>query len=194
VAHLLERSARAANVDDFGMRLAEKRVLSNLGPIGLMVMEQPTVRKALDTLVRYGPVHNEAFRLRIEESEGDLILRPVLIFRRPQPVNQATQLIIGVVYRIFRTLLGSAWKPRCVYFSQRAPVSLEACRRLFGIRVDFNADFDAIVSAASDLELPIPNSDPVMARYVQPDAGFVFRDPEPPPSRLAVATYEHHAS
>jgi AraC-like DNA-binding protein len=167
VAQLLETSARATNIDDFGMRLAEKRVLSNLGPIGLMVREQPTVRKALDTLIRYGPMHNEALRLRIEESDGDVILKPVLIFRRPQPVNQAMQLIIGVVYRIFRTLLGSAWKPGLVCFSQSAPRSLDACRRLFGTRVKFSADFDAIVCAASDLELPIPNSDAVMARYVQ---------------------------
>lgn len=167
VARLLDASARAAKIDDFGMRLAEKRVLSNLGPIGLMVREQPTVRKALETLVRYGPMHNEALQLRITESDGSLILEPVLLFRRPLPVNQAIQLITGVVYRILRTLLGSCWKPREVCFTQSAPLSLDACRRLFGTRVSFNSDFDAIACPASDLELPIPNSDPVMGRYVQ---------------------------
>jgi AraC-like DNA-binding protein len=167
VARLLEASARGANIDDFGMRLAEKRRLSNLGPIGLMVREQPTVRKALETLARYGPFHNESLRLRITETDGRVLLSPVLLFRRPLPVNQGVQLIIGVLYRIFRILLGDAWRPQAICFTQSAPRSREACRRLFGIHVGFNHDFDGIVCAARDLELPIPHSDPVMARYVQ---------------------------
>jgi hypothetical protein len=48
---LLEASAEAAGLDDFGLRLAEKRGLATLGPVGLLVREQPTPRKALEALI-----------------------------------------------------------------------------------------------------------------------------------------------
>jgi Arabinose-binding domain of AraC transcription regulator, N-term len=41
VLHLLEDSARAAGIEDFGLRLAERRSLSNLGPVGLLVRVAP---------------------------------------------------------------------------------------------------------------------------------------------------------
>jgi hypothetical protein len=44
VAELLDASASAARVDDFALRLAQRRGLSNLGPLALIVREQPTVR------------------------------------------------------------------------------------------------------------------------------------------------------
>ena len=43
VAELLEASATAARVEDFALRLAKRRGLSNLGPLALIVREQPTL-------------------------------------------------------------------------------------------------------------------------------------------------------
>jgi hypothetical protein len=44
---LLERSAAAAGIEDFGLRLAAMRRLAHLGPVGLIVREEPTVRHAI---------------------------------------------------------------------------------------------------------------------------------------------------
>ena len=44
VATLLERSAQASGQDDFGLRLAERRRFSNLGPLSLVIREEPDVR------------------------------------------------------------------------------------------------------------------------------------------------------
>jgi hypothetical protein len=46
-SRLLEVSAKAAKVDNFGLRLSERRLLSNLGPVGLLAREQRTVRAAM---------------------------------------------------------------------------------------------------------------------------------------------------
>lgn len=64
---LLEASARAAKVDDFGLRLAETRSLSVLGPLGLLIREEATMRDALSSLMRYILLHNEAMYLGLEE-------------------------------------------------------------------------------------------------------------------------------
>jgi len=77
VLHLLEESARAAGIEDFGLRLAERRSLSNLGPIGLLIREQPTVRKAIEAYIRYGWLHAESVVLRLEEP-GNLVVLSVV--------------------------------------------------------------------------------------------------------------------
>src|SRR6266550_6149989 len=48
VRHLLEATAVAAGIDDFGLRMAERGGLSNLGPVALIVREQPTIGAAIE--------------------------------------------------------------------------------------------------------------------------------------------------
>src|SRR5512134_932286 len=50
VRQLLEASAERSGVEGFGLLMAEARRLSNLGPLGLLVREQPTLRLAVETL------------------------------------------------------------------------------------------------------------------------------------------------
>ena len=49
VAKLLETSAAESRVEDFGLRLSKARRLSNLGPFSLVVREETTARRALET-------------------------------------------------------------------------------------------------------------------------------------------------
>jgi hypothetical protein len=70
VRELLEASAAAAGIDDFGLRLAEKRELANLGPLGLLVRDQPTVRQAIEAWIQNRKVHTDSVTLRVEERDG----------------------------------------------------------------------------------------------------------------------------
>src|SRR5690242_997805 len=88
LGRLLESSARAAKVDDFGLRLAETRSLAVLGPVGLLLCQEPTAREAMLALVRYIRLHNEAMIIRFEESGGDAIISVELRLSRPAPVRQ----------------------------------------------------------------------------------------------------------
>jgi len=167
VRRLFEASAKAAGIDDFGLRLAEKRVLSNLGPLALVVRDQPTVRKALDALVQYIRFHNESMMVNLHEDEDTLVISPVLRVGRPVPTRQSVELTIGVLYRILRMLLGDRWKPLAVRFAHQAPTKLDRYRRFFRVPIEFGAEVDGLVCAARDLEAPIPAADPTMARYAQ---------------------------
>src|SRR5947199_7580743 len=44
VRRLLEMSAAASGVEDFALRIAKRGSLGTLGPVGLVIREQPTVR------------------------------------------------------------------------------------------------------------------------------------------------------
>ena len=54
VRSLLELAAERSGVETFGLRMAEKRRASNLGLLALLVREEPTLRRALDALSRFG--------------------------------------------------------------------------------------------------------------------------------------------
>ena len=167
VIRLLEASAKAAEVDTFGLRLSERRLLSNLGPVGLIAREQPTARMAIEALARYIWLHSDALSARIEEQDDLVIISPVLSVRRSLPTRQVTELQVGVLCRILRTFLGGAWKPQAICFTHGPPRTREIHRRQLGSRVEFGQDSNAVLCRARDLETPLPASDPVMARYIQ---------------------------
>jgi hypothetical protein len=68
VASLLERSAQQSGMEDFGLRLASLRRLSTLGPLSVVLRQEPDLRSALRLLAQYEHSYNEAMRLRLEES------------------------------------------------------------------------------------------------------------------------------
>ncbi|SDR60056.1 AraC family transcriptional regulator [Paraburkholderia tuberum] len=167
VRHLLEESAQVAGVEDFGLRMAETRQLENLGPLAIALREEPTLRKALNSLVRYFGLHNESLVLRIEEADGVAIFSQELIDARGS-LRQSVELGVCVMYRILKQLLGAGWKPRGICFTHSAPVSLATHRRLFvGTSVLFNQDFDGLVLAEADLDAAIMSYDPALAPHAR---------------------------
>lgn len=166
LGRLLEVSAKAAKVDDFGLRLAETRSLSVLGPVGLLVREEPTVRDALTSLMRFIRLHNEALYLRMEEREGEAFISVEVKLERPAPVRQGVELSVGVLYRVLRSLLGPHWRP-AVSFAHAPPRQLGTHRRFFGSRVSFLRDFNGIACSSLELDRAIPASDPLLAKYAR---------------------------
>ena len=118
---LLEATAKAADADDFGIRLAESRQLSTFGPVGLVMREQPTVRHAIRALMDNISLHNESASLILEEHDDIVIVRPDLAVPRGVPSYQAKDMVLGVVCRILSLLLGPAWRPQNVCFMRSAP-------------------------------------------------------------------------
>jgi AraC-like DNA-binding protein len=167
VRRLLEASAERSGVEGFGLLMAEARRLSNLGPLGLLIREQPTMRSALEALVRYSNRLNEALFLTIEESHDVVVLREELIVGGSGPVRQSTELAIGVAFRMLRTFLGSEWRPRRVCFAHDAPADRSIHERVFGRNVEFGHAFNGIVCARGDLDVVNPDADPVVAHLAR---------------------------
>jgi hypothetical protein len=118
---LLEASAERSGVEAFGLLMAEARRLSNLGPLGLLVREQPTLRLAIEAFARYARRLNEELLFTIQESGDVVVLREELIVGHASPVRQSTELAVGVAFQMLRSLLGPRWRPRRVCFAHDAP-------------------------------------------------------------------------
>ena len=167
VRQLLEASAQAAAVEDFGLQLARDRRISNLGPLSIVLREEPTARQALATLGRYLRLLNASLLTQIEDHGDLVIVREEVLIDGPGSIRQSIELAVGVMYRILVELLGPAWKPRRVCFAHRAPADLTSHRALFGAEPEFNSSFNGIVCAAKDLTARLPTHESGMSPYAR---------------------------
>jgi hypothetical protein len=121
VRALFEASATASGLDNFGLRMAETRQLSNLGAVALMAREEPTVRRFVRAMTRYSHVLNESLFLKLEESNGIAVLREEFLVRHHGSSRQATELLVGVTFRSLKFFLGPTWNPLRVCFVHAPP-------------------------------------------------------------------------
>ena len=167
VGALLELAASRGREPAFGLRMAESRRLSNLGPLGLLVRDQPTLRHALGTLIRHMHVHNQAMAVTLEEADGWVTIREDTSAEGGQSMRQAIEMAMGTTLRVLRIFMGGAWRPRLVCFAHTAPPGIAVHQRVFGQAVAFEQGYNGIVCNAADLNAPNPGADPVMARYTR---------------------------
>lgn len=154
VRELLEMAARTTGQEDFALRLAARRSLANLGPIGLVLMDEPTPRQALDTLCRYLKLLSSGMVVRIEEAGASVLVRQELLPVAGLPTRQSMELTTGMVFRVLRELIGPQWRPQQVCFMHRAPADLAAHRAFFGLAPLFDQGFNGLVCLQADLLAP----------------------------------------
>lgn len=183
---LLEAAADASACPTFGLRMAESRQLSDFGMMSLLISHQPTLRAALDTIVRYRHLVNESVAIFVEDGGKVVIIRQEVVLDAPS--RQATELAIGVVFRMCRALLGAHWHPLSVNFTHAPPLDMQVHRRLFGCALEFGAEFNGIVCLKADLDAPNPTGDPAMARHAQR-----FVESLPPVNAPSIARDVRHA-
>lgn len=164
-ARLLEAAAEASGCQTFGLRMAESRQLSDYGVMSLLISQQPTLRSALETSIRYRHLVNESVATLLEDMGKIVLIRQEVVLNTPS--RQGTELAIGVIFRLCRALLGPNWRPLSVSFTHAAPPDLQVYRRLFGCPVEFRQEFNGISCLAADLDAPNPTGDPAMARHAQ---------------------------
>ena len=107
VAGLLEASADKSGCSDFGLRMADRRRVSDLGIVGLLVLHQSTLSDVLDTMVRYRNLLNAALVLHVEEARDVAVVREELVVDFDAP-----KIIVRACRRNLVTPLSfCAWSP-----------------------------------------------------------------------------------
>ena len=167
VADLLERAATLSGAEDFGLRLAENRRLANLGPLSLVIREEPDLRGAVQTLIRYNHMYNQALHTRLIESDATATIRTELRFGQAAPARQSIELAVGSLFNILADLAGPRWRPLAVCFSHAGPADVSTHQRVFGIRVAFGHDFNGIVLRSADLDADNTLADPLLLPYAK---------------------------
>lgn len=167
VRQLLQNSAVATGLDDFGLQLAAQRSFSNLGPIGLVLKAEPSARAALDTLCRYLRLLNASLLTRLEERNGLLLISEDMVGEPGARFEQSMQLAVGVMHRILRELLGPNWQPLSVGFRQTSPEKPERFERFFNTRVAFGVGYNGLVCRSVDLSRSLQGSQPELVAFAR---------------------------
>ncbi len=164
---LLEISAKESGCSTFGLHMAEARVLSDFGPISLLLTHQPTTRMALQTIAQYRHLLNESLGMHIEDAGKNTLIREDIMTDYPGGTQQSTDMAVGVLMLIFRAILGEHWRPQAVHFTHPADSNLQVHRRLFGCPLNFGSDFNGVVCLKADMDRPNARADATMASYAQ---------------------------
>jgi AraC-like DNA-binding protein len=165
VARLLEVSAQESGCADFGLRLVPFRRLGTLGPLSVVLRDEPDLRSAVQLLARYERAYNEALHLRLDETQGLAAVEVWLAFGEPVPSNQSIDLVMGALVGILRTLVGSEWEPLVPTFARPEPPDPTPYRRLFGPGVRFDGTFTGLLFPSRDLDAPVVIADPSLRPY-----------------------------
>ncbi|MFX1760477.1 AraC family transcriptional regulator [Rhodococcus sp. As11] len=165
IARLLELSATATNRQDVGLRLAERRRLSSLGPLSVAIREEPNARSAVHMLIRYQHTYNEALFIDVTERDGLSRIALRVEPGEPMPVRQSTELAVAVIHQLLQHLLGDRWRPVSVSFEHGRPEDDSSHRRIFDAPLTFGGDCSGIVLYTSDLDQPNRLSDPLLRNY-----------------------------
>ena len=172
-ARLLELSAQRSGVADFALRLSELRGLGTLGPLSVVLRDEPDLRGALALLVRYEAAYNEALHLRMSQDDVLVTVSVWLEYGEPAPTGQALDLAMAALVGIIRQLVGADWEPLSSSFGHPAPADPAPYRRMFGPWVRFGQDSTGLVFHARDLDLPVVISDASLRPYTRTFLGTV---------------------
>jgi AraC-like DNA-binding protein len=167
IRRLLESSAAASGVEEFGLLMAERGALANLGPVALVVREQATVGDALKALARFIHIHHSGMRLLIDSRKDVVTLAIDLRGALSRAPRQSTEMALGSLHRIIRSLAGEDWRPLEAHLTHSPPRNRKYYRSFFGCPLVFNAENDALVISARDLERAIPSAHPLIANYLE---------------------------
>jgi AraC-like DNA-binding protein/transcriptional regulator with XRE-family HTH domain len=166
---LLEESAAAAHCLTFGLRMAERRGLADLGLVSLLIAHQSTLRDALSVLIQFRNRINSNLVASFEEFEGMVLIREHFALDPPMPSRQADDLALGVLDQMCRNVLGADWQPIAISLPYEPPPPSErpVYQRLFSSPIEFNSEFEGILIRQADLDRPNPRSDPALALHAR---------------------------
>jgi AraC-like DNA-binding protein len=168
VGWLLEESARLSGQEAFGLLLAETRSLANLGMLALVIREEPTLRAAVQSLVRYMRLQNAGVQPRLDEDQGDIALLHVGVNMQGHGVwRQTIEMSTGIGLRTLRVLTRNTFRPVAISFTHERPASLDVHHRVLGTAVEFSHECNAILCRVADLDMPISTADPTLNREVK---------------------------
>jgi AraC-like DNA-binding protein len=167
---LFHEAARRTGCAHFGLLCGRIWHLADMGLVGELVSNSPTLGRALQTLTVYQHLNSEggvAYLLR----RGDVVDIGYAIYL-PGVVgaSQIYDALMAGGCNFIRDLCGSSWAPSEVLFPYARPADIEPHQRFFRAPLRFDAEFCALRFPAHRLDRPIPDADPARLQIAEQKA------------------------
>lgn len=161
LCRVLEVAAARTSCAHIGLLAGKMWRLADLGDVGELVANCPTVRDALDSLIVHQHL-NSSGGLGFVLERGGIIDAGYAIYQ--SGVTQTDQFydaILAGTFNFLRELAGPAWLPAEIFVPHARPRDVAPYRRLLKVQPRFDAEFCAIRFDARWLAHPVEHSEPV---------------------------------
>ncbi len=154
----VELAAQVCGCETFGLRLAEGRDLSMLGPVWVLMQDASTVREMLRDLERHMFLHTAAITVTLQPTAEGLALSYAHAADAGVDDRQAVEWGVAMIVQELARRLETRWHPSAVQFRHRPPRDLRLHRRIFGPDVFFNQETSGFTVQRDVLDRPLSNS------------------------------------
>ena len=137
---------------DIGLLIADTFRPADLGLVGELAAEGPTVETALRNLVRLLRYNTLAGYPTFSTAGTSAMLGFDLRHCDFVGSNFVLEGATGMSFRFMQWLCGKSWRPDEIHFSRRAPSDLQPFHQFFGVPVRFSATEDAVLFSADWLK------------------------------------------
>ncbi|WP_250456319.1 AraC family transcriptional regulator [Caballeronia sp. ATUFL_M2_KS44] len=137
--HLLEASAEVTRCGDFGLRLSSHQSIDVLGPLSIVLRNAPTIRDALNDVIRYLFVHSPGIIVSVNE-RSPLVKNTVAVsvdvhLTGPVVTRQNSDLCLADAHNFLRLFAGDKYDLRAVSIPHEPAVSRAVYERFFGAKL-----------------------------------------------------------
>ena len=137
--HLMEASAKLTGMGDFGLRLSSHQSIDVLGPLSLVIRNAPTVRDALNDVIRYLFVQSPGIIVSVDERtspvENTVAVSVEIRLSGPVVTRQNSDLCLADAHNFLRLFAGEKYELCAVSLSHQPIVSRAVYERFFGARL-----------------------------------------------------------
>ncbi|MFV3291607.1 AraC family transcriptional regulator ligand-binding domain-containing protein [Pseudomonas sp. NY11955] len=150
---ILEAAAAVSACDHLGLLLGQRANLQNAGPLRFLVLNAPTVRVALESLIHYCGLWYRGLHLNLVEERGYAGLR-LSIYGNVPGGEQLLTAYLAAIVTIMQLVVGKAWRPALVRIAYRKPASAMLYEQFFRCPVWFGQSQHEVLFPQSLLDTP----------------------------------------
>lgn len=150
-----ERAARACDCRSFGLQLSAHSSMAILGPLWMLLRNAGTVRQMFEDMAAHYELFTSAAALTLERAGEDLFVSWDTTVAQAGSSVQAVEFVLALLCNELRLRCPAGWHPAAVLFRHAAPPQLDDHRRVFGPRLQFNQDRNALFLDCATLQQPV---------------------------------------
>lgn len=154
---LLDEAAVQLDDPALGVNLGQDAKPGFSGLLGQLMLAAPTVRDMLVVGVRYTGIHIRSARASFEELGGGICrLHWVIPSSYQGPRTQINGFFMSALVARIRSAAGPGWQPLAMHFEHGEPAGLERYQEVFGARLKFDQDHNALLVDPTTLAKRMP--------------------------------------
>lgn len=159
LARLLRLAAERTNCPHFGLEAGRAWRLADLGLVGDLMQNSPTVGDALRQLVVHQHLNSEGALAFMQRQDDAVDLGYAVYVPFAESTKAIYDVALVVAVNIMRELCGEDWSPSEVLLPYSAPLDIAPYQQRFGARLQFDAPLCAIQFNGRWLAATVPGAD-----------------------------------